>query len=230
MSKKKYHKKKSKEYANPKHIFVRPQTSKQKALIEAIKYNTATVALGVAGTGKSFVPTMMAAQALQKGDINQIILTRPTVAAGETIGFVPGTEEEKMYRWLQEPLKVLKKAFGPNDFAYKMNREYIKMVPFEIMRGLTLEDAFIICEEGQNTTESDMELFTTRIGENVRVVIDGDVTQTDLLNKKNGLEALISIIKNYICEVPIVEFTIDDVVRSEFCKQMTVGWANYKST
>ena len=173
----------SKKYKGPRQsnngLHVVPKTEKQKEFFEAIKTHPMTVAIGVAGTGKSWCPVMLAAKSLLKGEIDKIVLTRPNVDSGEPLGFSPGTQDEKMSEWLLEPLRVLRNVFGSNDVDCKIKNGVIQMIPFQKMRSITISDAFVILDEAQNTTEKQMELFSTRIGENVRVIINGDITQDD---------------------------------------------------
>lgn len=211
-----------------RNIDVNPITKKQQLLFDAIKKYPLTVAVGLAGTGKTYLPTMLAAKALVKGDIDKIILTRPNVDAGEPLGFLPGTQEEKLRYWLAEPLKILAYALGDSALECDIKNKNVELVPFQKMRGLTLENAFIILDEAQNTTERQMELFTTRIGKNVRVIVDGDATQHDLRAKRTGMTAIINLIKRYGMDVPIIEFTAEDVVRSGLCREFVINWQKYK--
>lgn len=220
-------KKKQKEkFVKP--IEIVPKTPKQKKLFEAIKYNVVTTILGPAGTGKSYCPLMLAAKALNRGEIEKIILTKPNVDSGDPLGHFPGTVEEKLAVWLSEPLRILRNALGGNEVDCRIRNGTIQLIPFQTMRGVTVEDAFVLLEEAQNTTESQMELFTTRIGENVRIIINGDITQDDLHLSATGMKALIKLISDNKMEVPVIEFTEEDILRSGVCREFVINWAKYK--
>jgi phosphate starvation-inducible PhoH-like protein len=211
-----------------KPIEILPKNEKQKELIESIKKNVVTVAIGRAGTGKTFLPLMLAAQDLNKGRIESIILTRPNIDSGEPLGFDPGTQTEKLAMWLGEQLKILRFALGDNEVECRLKNGSIQLIPFQKMRGLTFDDAYIILSEAQNTTQKQMEMFTTRIGEQTRVIIEGDITQDDLCTSRTGMMALMQIIEDYGMSIPIIEFGFEDVVRSGITRQFTINWHKWK--
>ena len=211
-----------------KSINVVPITEKQKEFFDAIKSNQMVVALGCAGTGKTYIPVALAAKALEKGEIEKIILTKPNVGAGGTLGYVPGTLEEKFQVWVAEPLAILEELFGSNALECKLKNKSIEIIPFEVMRGRTFDDAFIILDEAQNVTETQMELFTTRMGERTKIIVNGDITQDDLRISNTGMVSLLELIDLYGMKIPIIEFTPEDTVRSGLCREFTINWARWK--
>jgi phosphate starvation-inducible PhoH-like protein len=193
------------------------KTAKQKALIRAIIENMQTVTIGSAGTGKTYVTAAMAAEMLVKKEVERIIITRPNVPSGKSIGFFPGTLDEKMGPWLEPIISVLKEKLGITFYEYLRKTEAIDIVPFEVIRGRSFNDAFVILDEAENTTVNEMKAFLTRIGEGSKVVINGDIKQTDI-KERSGLDMVICAIesnKKIADETGFVEFTIDDVVRAD---------------
>lgn len=200
----------------------------QLQLIRAIKSSPVTIAVGPAGTGKTYIAVRMAAQMLAKGDISRIILTRPAVGAGERLGHLPGDILEKMDPFLYEMTRVLQQCFPNGVYGNLLKEEMIEIVPFEYMRSRTWDDAFIICDEAQNTTSSQMKMFTTRLGERSKVVICGDIFQSDLRGQEpSGLEDLLFMgEQGLFSNVSCVGFTEKDVVRSAICAEFVQAWNN----
>lgn len=198
----------------------------QLALIRAIKRSPLVVASGEAGTGKTFIAARMAAAALRSNVVSKIILTRPAVGGGEELGFLPGDIDEKMEPYLYEHIRLLKECFPNGEYGQLRKLGVIEIVPFEYMRSRTWDDSFIILDEAQNTTYTQMKMFTTRIGERSKVVVCGDPGQTDLQGDMfSGLEILLEMCsKGYLPSVPVIEFDPDSVVRSEICKQFVGAW------
>ena len=194
-----------------------PKTKTQARYIEAINNYTQTISLGCAGTGKTYIASTLAAHLYMKGTIDKIILTRPNVPSSRSLGSFPGTLEEKMAPWTTPVVEVLKNCMGGGQYENAIRRGAIIVAPFETMRGSSFKDAFVILDEAQNTTPEEMKMFTTRIGENCRIVINGDIAQSDIRNN-SGLSTIINLAQRFNLPVPVIEFTIADVVRSPECK------------
>jgi phosphate starvation-inducible PhoH-like protein len=175
------------------------------------------IVLGPAGTGKTYIAATYASQLYLNKKIDKIILTRPNLAAGKSIGFFPGTLEEKMAPWMAPVIDVLVKHLGKGMIETGMKNGNIEIAPFETMRGRSFENAFVLLDEAQNTTVHEMKMFLTRVGEGSRVVLNGDVMQSDL-NETSGLRKIIHMAKKHSLPVPVIEFTVDDIVRSDLCK------------
>lgn len=200
-----------------------PKTEKQKEYIDAIKRNEQVIVLGPAGTGKTYIAATMAADMFTRKDIDKIIITRPNVAAGRPLGFRPGDMQEKMEEWLIPVLGTLREHLGKNTVEIAIKSGNIEFAPLETMRGRSFENAFIICDESQNLTQEEMKMFTTRVGENCKTVINGDIFQSDIKGD-SGLKVAIDLSNRYNIGIPIVEFGIDDIVRSELCKKWIIAW------
>ncbi len=192
---------------------IKPKTLGQKNYVEAIKNNIITVGVGPAGTGKTYLAVAMAVVAFKKKEINRIILTRPAVEAGESLGFLPGDLQEKVDPYLRPLYDALFEMLGGENFSAYQEKGMIEVAPLAYMRGRTLDNSFIILDEAQNTTKEQMKMFLTRIGFNSKAVITGDITQIDLPNGKvSGLKDAIRIIKN-IEDISIFNLSEKDVVR-----------------
>ena len=192
---------------------IKPKTVGQKKYVEAIKNNIITVGVGPAGTGKTYLAVAMAVVAFKKKEINRIILTRPAVEAGESLGFLPGDLQEKVDPYLRPLYDALFEMLGGENFTAYQEKGMIEVAPLAYMRGRTLDNSFIILDEAQNTTKEQMKMFLTRIGFNSKAVITGDITQIDLPNGKvSGLKDAIRVIKN-IEDIEIFNLTDKDVVR-----------------
>jgi len=201
---------------------LRPKTSTQGAYIKAITGNQQVICLGPAGTGKTYIAAMMAADALLDGRVSQVILTRPNVGAGESIGYFPGTLEEKMAPWMSPITSVMRQRMGRGHFDEALGKK-IRIVPLETIRGESFENAFIILDEAQNTSLHQLKAFVTRQAEGSVCVINGDVRQSDL-GRDSGLLRLIEIIENQNLPVPVVEFGVDDIVRSGICRDWVIAF------
>ena len=196
---------------------------RQRLYIEALNNSSQVIVLGPAGTGKTYIAATYAAQALKNKDIGKIVITRPNVAAGNRLGFDPGTALEKMMGWVVPILDVLRKHLDSNTLNQYIKDGTIEFPSFEKMRGRSFENCFVILDEAQNVTPHEMKMFLTRLGENCKAVIDGDIQQSDIKGT-SGLSVAISLSKKYGINVPVVEFTFDDIVRSELCKQWIVAF------
>ena len=192
---------------------IRPKTANQKRYVDAIEDHTITFGIGPAGTGKTYLAMAMAIAALQNKSVNRIILTRPAVEAGEHLGFLPGTLSEKIDPYLRPLFDALHDMIDIETVPRLMQTGVIEVAPLAYMRGRSLNDAFIILDEAQNTTPEQMKMFLTRLGFGSKMVITGDVTQIDLPNgQHSGLRVVRDILAD-IDDIAFLELTADDVVR-----------------
>jgi len=198
---------------------LRPRTTSQKYYINAIRNNALTFGLGPAGTGKSYCAGALAAEALESGRIEQIILTRPAVEAGENLGFLPGDLNEKFSAYIDAFRDILNERLGAGVVNYCLRYGRIVAAPLAYMRGKTFrEDTFVILDEAQNTSVEQMKMFLTRIGENCKVVVNGDVKQSDI-NGRNGLADAVQRLEG-VRNVHIHEFEREDIVRSGLVRDL----------
>lgn len=193
------------------------KTEMQGQLISQIMSKDITIVTGPAGTGKTYVTASIAADMLKDDEVEKIIITRPMQACGEDMGFLPGEMGEKYAPWVAPIMDVLEERLGAGYVKYLIKAERIVMSPLQFMRGASMKNAFIICDEAQNVTRDQMKMFLTRIGEGSKMVIDGDVNQSDLVDKRgvlqvSGLEDAIGRLKR-IPEIGYVSFTREDIVR-----------------
>ena len=192
---------------------IRPKTANQKRYVDAIEDHTITFGIGPAGTGKTYLAMAMAVAALNAKKINRIILTRPAVEAGEHLGFLPGTLSEKIDPYLRPLFDALHDMIDIDSIPRLMQSGVIEVAPLAYMRGRTLNDAFVILDEAQNTTPEQMKMFLTRLGFGSKMVVTGDVTQIDLPNgQTSGLRVIRDILKD-IDDIAFLELTAEDVVR-----------------
>ena len=200
--------------ANPEEAAVKLR----KKYLDAIKSNTVTIAVGPAGTGKTYLAVAMAVKAFRAKQVSRIILTRPAVEAGEKLGFLPGDMQDKVDPYLRPLYDGLYDMLGNETFQKYLTKGTIEVAPLAYMRGRTLDNAFIILDEAQNTTPAQMKMFLTRLGFNSKMVITGDITQIDLpRGAKSGLKDCVKILKN-IEGIGIVEFDKRDIVRHPLVK------------
>jgi len=192
---------------------IRPKTANQKRYVDAIEEHTITFGIGPAGTGKTYLAMAKAVSALQAKKVNRIILTRPAVEAGEHLGFLPGTLNEKIDPYLRPLFDALHDMIDMETIPRMMQSGIIEVAPLAYMRGRTLNDAFIILDEAQNTTPEQMKMFLTRLGFGSKMVITGDVTQIDLPNGQHSGLRIVRDILNGIDDIAFLELTADDVVR-----------------
>ena len=206
---------------------VKCKTLGQKAYVDAIKQNTCTFAVGPAGTGKTYLAIAMAVVAMKNKEIERIILTRPAVEAGEKLGFLPGDLAQKVDPYLRPLYDALHDMLGLEAYQRLVERGAIEVAPLAYMRGRTLNDAFIILDEAQNTTSEQMKMFLTRMGMGSRMVITGDVTQIDLpIGKKSGLVEALEVLKG-VENIGIVKLTHRDVVRHELVQAIVRAYERY---
>ena len=207
---------------------IKAKTIGQKRYITDIEKNTVTLGVGPAGTGKTFLAVAMAVRALRNKEVSRIILTRPAVEAGERLGFLPGDLQSKIDPYLRPLYDALYEMLGAENCARYIERMIIEVAPLAYMRGRTLDDSFIILDEAQNTTPEQMKMFLTRIGFNSKVVVTGDLSQTDLPDgKKSGLAQAVKILKD-IDGIAIHSFTEKDVVRHKLVQKIIVAYDKYE--
>ncbi len=203
---------------------IKPKTVGQQKYVDAIKKNTVTFGVGPAGTGKTFLAVALAVTALKQKQISRIILTRPAVEAGEKLGFLPGDLQQKIDPYLRPLYDALNEMLGGESFNKHMEKNTIEIAPLAYMRGRTLDDAFIILDEAQNTTPEQMKMFLTRLGNNSKAIVTGDVTQVDLpFVKKSGLVEAIDIL-NDIDGIAIFRFSHKDVVRHPLVQKIILAY------
>lgn len=195
-----------------------PKGQNQNLLIEALKSNKQVFILGPAGTGKTYVTATFAADLYTTKQIDKIVVTRPHVAVGKDIGYLPGSLEEKTYPWALPVLDVLIKHLGKGAVETGVKNGNIEMAPLALMRGRSFDSSFIIVDESQNITTHELKMLLTRVGEGSTIVLNGDVQQSDL-KEADGLSKVIHLAKKYMLPVPVIEFGVDDIVRSDICAQ-----------
>ncbi len=192
---------------------IRVKTLGQKVYVDSIKSHDVVFGIGPAGTGKTFLAVTLAVTALKRGQVKRIVLTRPAVEAGESLGFLPGDLKEKVDPYLRPVYDALYQILGKEQTTRLMEREIIEIAPLAYMRGRTLEDAFVILDEAQNTTIMQMKMFLTRLGFNSKMIVNGDMSQIDLPRRvKSGLIDAMEKLKG-IKAIDFVHFTASDVVR-----------------
>jgi phosphate starvation-inducible PhoH-like protein len=205
---------------------IRPKTLGQKAYVDAIDLNTITFGIGPAGTGKTYLAMAKAVQALQRKEVERIILTRPAVEAGERLGFLPGTLTDKIDPYLRPLYDALNEMMDPEMVPKLLAAGTIEVAPLAYMRGRTLNNAFVVLDEAQNTTPEQMKMFLTRLGFGTRMVITGDVTQIDLPGGASGLQ----LVTRVLDEIPDIHFsrlTSEDVVRHSLVGRIVDAYTKY---
>jgi phosphate starvation-inducible PhoH-like protein len=203
---------------------IRIKTIGQKQYISRIRKSDIVFGIGPAGTGKTYLAVVLAVVALKEGKVKRIVLTRPAVEAGESLGFLPGDLQEKVDPYLRPLYDALNDVLGPEQVAKSLERGLIEIAPLAYMRGRTLDDSFIILDEAQNTTPEQMKMFLTRLGFGSKMVITGDVTQIDLpRGKKSGLVEAERILK-LVEEIGFIYFSEQDVVRHTLVQKIIVAY------
>lgn len=206
---------------------VKPKTLGQKQYINLIRNNDITLGVGPAGTGKTYLAVAMAVRAFKKDEISKIILTRPAVEAGESLGFLPGDMKDKVDPYLRPLYDALFDMLGDEKCAKYLERGIIEVAPLAFMRGRTLDNSFIILDEAQNTTPEQMKMFLTRLGFGSKAVVTGDLTQIDLPNKvRSGLIQAMDVLKD-IEGIGINKFTEKDVVRHELVQRIIKAYEKF---
>ncbi len=205
-----------------------PKTLGQKDFVEAMRKKDIVFAQGPAGTGKTYLAVVYAVDCLKKGDIKRIILTRPAVEAGESLGFLPGDLKEKVDPYLRPLYDALNDMLSNETVEKYIEKGIIEIAPLAYMRGRTLDDSFIILDEAQNTTSMQMKMFLTRLGFHSKMVITGDVTQTDLKSgQKSGLVEALDLLKD-MDEIAMIRLDRDDVVRNPIVSKIIACYENQK--
>ena len=207
---------------------VKPKTLGQKSYVDAIRKKMIVFGMGPAGTGKTYLAMAMAITAFKNEEVGRIILTRPAIEAGEKLGFLPGDLQSKVDPYLRPLYDALYQIMGAESFQKNMDKGLIEVAPLAYMRGRTLDNAFIILDEAQNTTPAQMKMFLTRIGFGSKAVITGDATQKDLApGTTSGLDVALKVLKN-VDEIGICELTSQDVVRHPVVQKIVKAYEDYE--
>jgi phosphate starvation-inducible PhoH-like protein len=208
---------------------IRPKTLGQKLYVDSIDQNTIVFGVGPAGTGKTYLAMAKAVQALQRKEVSRIILTRPAVEAGERLGFLPGTLNDKIDPYLRPLFDALHEMLDPESVPKLLASGTIEVAPLAYMRGRTLNDAFIILDEAQNTTPEQMKMFLTRLGFNSKMVVTGDVTQIDLPNGTSGLRTALEVLGE-VDDMLVSFLTSDDVVRHSLVAKIIDAYSKFEES
>ena len=204
-----------------------PRTVNQKLYVDAIRRNTITFSIGPAGTGKTYLATAMAVAALSSKAVGRIILTRPAVEAGESLGFLPGTVLEKVDPYFRPLFDALYDMIDGDKLSSLMDKGEIEVAPLAFMRGRTLNDSFIILDEAQNTTPEQMKMFLTRLGFGSRMVVTGDITQIDLATgRQSGLVTVVDVLRE-IADIVFIQFDQRDVVRHKLVQRIVAAYKEH---
>lgn len=208
---------------------IRPKTLGQKKYVDAIRRKMIVFGLGPAGTGKTYLAMAMAITAFKNNEVGRIILTRPAIEAGEKLGFLPGDLQSKIDPYLRPLYDALYQIMGAESFLKNSEKGLIEVAPLAYMRGRTLDNAFIILDEAQNTTPAQMKMFLTRIGFGSKVVITGDATQKDLPSGQvSGLDVAVSVVK-HIEDITVCQLSSKDVVRHPLVQKIVKAYEDYES-
>jgi len=209
---------------------IRPKTLNQKRYVDAIDKHTVVFGIGPAGTGKTYLAVAKAVQALQAKEVNRIVLTRPAVEAGERLGFLPGTLNEKIDPYLRPLYDALHDMLDPESIPKLLTAGTIEVAPLAYMRGRTLNDAFIILDEAQNTSMEQMKMFLTRLGFGSRIVVTGDITQVDLPGgTRSGLRVVQGILDD-VADIAFCHLTNHDVVRHKLVGRIVAAYDKFEAT
>ena len=209
---------------------VRPRTVRQLEYVKAMERNTVIFGIGPAGTGKTYLAVCQAVNQLKNGSVSRVILVRPAVEAGESLGFLPGDLREKVEPYLRPLYDAFFELLSPEKFARYADKGIIEIAPLAYMRGRTLNDSFVILDEAQNTTPEQMKMFLTRIGFGSKAVITGDLTQVDLPNgKQSGLRLVQGILKG-IKGISFIHLQNEDVVRHEIVQKIVAAYDQYEAS
>lgn len=215
-------------YLTEKGRQIKPMTVQQKAYVDAIRNHDIVFSIGPAGTGKTYLACACALQALKEERVERIILTRPVVEAGEKLGFLPGDLYEKINPYLHPLYDAFYSMIGPEKFQRYRKEEIIEIIPLAYMRGRTLDDAFIVLDEAQNTTPDQMKMLLTRLGFDAQAVVTGDITQVDLEDKRSSGLIQVQGILNKIKGIKFVYFSEADVIRHQLVKKIITAYEDYE--
>ena len=204
-------------------IAIVPKNENQRLYLEALHNSPQVISMGPAGTGKTFLVASHAANRYQTKMIDKIIITRPHVAVGKELGFLKGGLEEKTLPWALPVLDVLQQRLGKGTVDTAIKNGNIEVAPMAMMRGRSFDNAYIIIDEAQNMTVAELKMVVTRVGENCTIVINGDIKQSDI-RETSGLAKAVHLVKKYNMDAPVIEFGIDDIVRSDVCKQWIIAF------
>jgi phosphate starvation-inducible PhoH-like protein len=205
-------------------VEILPRNENQRLYLEALQTSYQVIVTGCAGTGKTYIAASWAASQYRKKSIDRIIITRPHVAVGKDIGYLPGDLSEKTLPWALPVIDVLQKHLGKGEVETAIKNGNIEVVPLALIRGRSFDDALLIVDEAQNLTVHEMKAMLTRVGENCQIILDGDIEQVDL-KESSGLSKIVHLAKKHQMNMPVIEFTIDDVVRSAICKEWLRAFA-----
>jgi phosphate starvation-inducible PhoH-like protein len=205
---------------------IRPKTLGQKAYVDAIDENTITFGIGPAGTGKTYLAMAKAVQALQRKEVERIILSRPAIEAGERLGFLPGTLTDKIDPYLRPLYDALNEMMDPELVPKLLASGTVEVAPLAYMRGRTLNNSFVVLDEAQNTTPEQMKMFLTRLGFGTRMVVTGDITQIDLPTAASGLQLVTRVLEG-IDDIHFARLTSDDVVRHTLVGEIVDAYTRY---
>tara|TARA_R110000772_G_scaffold59297_3_gene134242 strand:- start:2461 stop:3168 length:708 start_codon:yes stop_codon:yes gene_type:complete len=200
-----------------------PMNDRQADYMAALNTSPQIIVLGPSGTGKTYIAATAAANAYALKKIERIIITRPNVSVGKDLGYLPGTLEEKYAPWVLPVFEVLEQQLGKGVVETGVKNKNIELAPLSTMRGRSFRNAFVIVDEAQNLTIHEVKMLLTRIGENCKIIINGDLRQSDI-KEQSGLSKIMHLAKKYNMDIPIIEFTVDDIVRSDICKAWVIAF------
>ena len=209
---------KTKHYEKKQPIHLIPKNDKQQEYLDALKSSDQVIVFGPAGTGKTYCVATFAANQYHLKNVNKIVITRPHVAVGRDIGYLPGTLEEKSAPWALPVIDILERHLTKGVVETALKNGNIEVAPLALMRGRSFEDTFVIVDETQNITLPEVKMLVTRIGQGSKLVLNGDIQQSDL-KEADGLSKITHYAKKHMLPIPIIEFGVDDIIRSDICRQ-----------
>lgn len=198
-----------------------PKTGRQKDYIDALDSSSQVVVFGPSGTGKTYVVSSYAANLYHTKQVDKIVITRPHIPVGRDLGYLKGDLEEKTKPWALPVIDVLEEHLGKGVVETGIKNGNIEIAPLALMRGRSFNNAFIICDETQNITFHELKMLLTRVGENTKLVLNGDIMQSDL-KEADGLSKIVHLVKKHMLPVPVIEFSVEDIIRSD----MTRMWVS----
>lgn len=209
-----------------KKILISPRNPTQATFISAIESNTIVFSTGPAGTGKTYLSVSCALRALKEKEVSRIIITRPAVEAGENLGFLPGDLQAKLDPYMRPIFDSFREHISPDEMMGLIERQIIEISPLAYMRGRTLNDSFVILDEAQNTTPTQMKMFLTRLGRNSKMIVNGDMTQIDLPGgwKRSGLVDIDEVLEDAVPGIAWVDFSMGEIVRHPVVKAIVAAY------